>query len=454
MTSDSTCARRLYLRAGLFLLLLAALSVAGCGRNDEDDEILYALDGEPVEIAYVAPDFAFVSGPEQVAIERFQERAPGIEIDRRSLSRSHAGYLLDEAPPDVMLWWDSLLLRSAAQQGLLADLSDVWTENNLEEAYGDRFREISRFEGTLRFLPAGFSWAGIYYNKELFARYGLAPPANWEEFARICDTLLANGETPLTVAGQNPFVSLYWFDYLNLRLNGADFHRSLTEGRESYYDERVARVWETWISLLQRGYFVESPGQTSDIGSMNALIRGDGDSPLTREKAVMALAPHFSVSQMPPVFAAELDFFQVPLIDQDLPIGEISVVFGYIIPAGAANKVEASLFIGYMSSTEAQGLQMGRTDEDSSSAIYAPVHREVAPDLLPAAAQKGAGIVRDADEIMPPLFLALPDSMQAAFNSVLRRIFLRSADQVQVSELQATLEEARLKAIENGEYLP
>ena len=257
---------------GLLPVLCALL--AGCGR-DRDSEVLFEAEGPPLTLSYVSPSFSSVAATEQVAIEQFMARAPGIELDRQPMRGDAADYLLDSPPPDVMLLWDGLLLRGAAEQGLLSDLADVWSENNLAESYGDQFHDLSRLEGTPRLVPAGFSWTGIYYNVEVFDRYGLSPPADWEAFIHICDTLLANGETPLSLAGQNSFVSSLWFDYLSMRLNGPQFHAELMAGRVSYHDERVARVWELWLSMLERGYFIETPSSTSDLSSMTALVRSD-----------------------------------------------------------------------------------------------------------------------------------------------------------------------------------
>lgn len=435
---------------GLTILILCLL-LGGCGR-DREDEFLFAADSPPVTLTYVAPNVSLFSEPEGVAIERFKELAPSIEIDRKTFQFSAANYLLETPPPDVILMWDSYELRNAGALGLLSDVSDVWTEGNFTDAYGRRFRDISRFDGTLRFVPAGFNWTGIYYNREVFERYGLSPPANWEEFERICDTLLANGETPMSLAGQNPFISNLWFDYLNIRLNGPEFHRDLIAGRINYTDERVGRVWEFWISLLDRGYFIETPGSTSEIGSMTALIRGDVESPLSREKAVMALVPQFSLADLPPVFAAELDFFQFPQIDAGLPMGEVSIVFGYVIPTDAPNRPQAGAFVGYMGSSEAQELQLERAGEEASNVGYVPVHREFDRELLSAASAKGDDIVSSADEISPPLFLALPDGMRGSFFQVVRRLFLRTDNRIEVGDIQLLQEEARQDAIQNGEY--
>ncbi|MYC95473.1 MAG: extracellular solute-binding protein [Caldilineaceae bacterium SB0661_bin_32] len=434
----------------MLLLGLSGLS-GGCGR-DREEEFLFAPDSPPVTLTYVGPGNSIFNEPEQVAIERFQELAPSIQIDRKSYGFNAGNYLLDTPPPDVMLMWDGNELRSAAALGLLSDVSDVWTEGNFTEAYGRRFRDMSRFDGTLRFVPAGFNWTGIYYNKEIFEQFGFTPPATWEEFELICDTLLANGITPMSLAGQNPFVSLLWFDYLNLRLNGPEFHRDLIAGQVDFNDVRIAQVWAFWKSLLDRGYFVESPGSTSEMSSMTALIRGDGDSPLSWEKAVMALAPQFSLGDLPPVFAEELDFFQFPRIDPNLPIGEVSVVFGYVIPADAQYRAEAGAFVGFMGSAEAHELQIARIGEAETNIGYVPVHRELDRELLSAAAEKGDQVVTGADQINPPLFLVLPDSMRASFNQVLRRLFLATSTSLEVAEIQTLLEEGRQRAVQNGEF--
>ena len=452
MTNHRQLARVRAIAMFVFLVTVST-ATASCGR-DQESEILFPADGPPVAITFVSPDFSSVAATEQVAIERFLERAPGIEIDRQPLRGDAADYLLDTPPPDVMLLWDGVLLRSAAEQGLLSDLADVWTEGNFAESYGDQFHDLSRIEGTPRLVPAGFSWTGIYYNVELFDRYGLAPPADWEAFIHICDTLLAIGETPLSLAGQNPFISSLWFDYLNMRLNGPQFHAELMAGRVSYYDERVARAWELWLSMLERGYFVETPSSTTDLDSMTALVRADAENPLNREKAVMTLAPHFSAGELPPAFASELDFFQFPRIDPGLAMGEVSVVFGYVIPAAALNRVAAGVFVGYMGSAQAQELQLRQMGEDDNNAGYVPVHLDIDRGLLSPAAAKGGQIVRGAESIRPPLTLLLPDEMQRGYTTVLRRLFLKTGTRLPVSEIQSILEDARQKAIQSGTYRP
>ena len=454
LTSEQRPSQRKFGIVSLFLLFTSALLLAGCDAQGEQDDG-FGVAGEPVTIRYVAPDSPQWTEPESVVIERFREQVPGIEIDRLSQERGLSHYLSESPPPEVVLWLEGHELYKVAQQSLLFDVSDIWAENDLAEAYGRQFREIGRVDGTSLLIPAGFSWAGIYYNKEVFERYGLVPPTTWEEFEHLCDTLLASGETPLSVSGQDRRFNFLWFSYLNIRLNGPAFHRQLIQGEESYRDERLVLVWETWFSLFRRGYFIESPSLTSAIGSMNALIRGDVDDPLTEKKAVMALAHHFIAGELSPESASELDFFRFPEMNPNSPAGEVTSVFGYVIPAGAVHHTEAGAFVGYMASAEAQTMLMARVGEDPTNAGWVPLHRGVDRTLLPEAARKGEEIVRGADEILPPLAYALPESMLAGFEAVFDWMFTKletPETEIDVSEIQSTLEEARQQAFQDGEY--
>ena len=66
-----------------------------------------------------------------------------------------------------------------------------------------------------------------------------------------------------------------------------------------------------------------------------------------------------------------------------------------------------------MGSAEAQELQLQMIGEEEGHAGFVPVHQGIERALLSSATQKGEQIVRSADEVRPPLFLSIPDAMQA-----------------------------------------
>lgn len=60
---------------------------------------------------------------------------------------------------------------------------------------------------------------------------GVEPPTTWDDFIKLCNTLKKKGINPLTNGiGSTPWMASGWFDYLNLRINGAPYHRELLAG--------------------------------------------------------------------------------------------------------------------------------------------------------------------------------------------------------------------------------
>ena len=47
-----------------------------------------------------------------------------------------------------------------------------------------------------------------------------------------------------------PWVASAWFDYLNIRINGAPFHRQLLAGEGRFDDPKVKAVFTKWREVL------------------------------------------------------------------------------------------------------------------------------------------------------------------------------------------------------------
>src|SRR5262245_62586825 len=48
----------------------------------------------------------------------------------------------------------------------------------------------------------------------------------------LCDTLSAAGITPITIGTKDVWPAAAWFDYIDMRLNGPEFHISLMDLKE------------------------------------------------------------------------------------------------------------------------------------------------------------------------------------------------------------------------------
>jgi len=430
-----------------FLPLLLALlfAVAACGPEDEVDPLTLT----PVAITYMTFNQATEAQTEELVIQRFQEKYPAIQVTRTSYNQGPQSYLSDNSEADVLFLWTGYLLDAAMRQNLLGNLDNVWEENGYKESISQPIQAMSYYQGAPYFVPGGHGWTAVYYNKEIFQRYGLTPPTTWQEFLNVCETLWSNGETPLSIAGSNAFVGTLWFDYLDMRMNGPDYHRRLLNGEEDYTDPKLTAVFETMRDLVERGFFVESPATMNDLSSVLSLIRGDSADPVERRKAVMTLGSNFAVSDLPPVFLDELDFFPFPVMDPDLPVGEVGITFGFVVPASAPNPLQANAFAGFMGSTESAQVL---TQQTSSQLTWVPVHSDYDRSLYSDRIRKAEELVQQADAFGPPMVLSLPNSMGGELGQVLDRLLSDRDNRGEPAEWQLLLENARQNAIRNGEY--
>jgi hypothetical protein len=98
------------------------------------------------------------------------------------------------------------------------------------------------------------------------------------------------------------------------------------------------------------------------------------------------------------IFLDELDFFRFPVMDPDLPVGEVGITFGLVVPAGAPNPLQANAFAGFMGSLESTQLL---TQQTSAQLTWVPVHTDYDRSLYNDRIRKAEELVQQADAFRP-----------------------------------------------------
>jgi len=322
-------------------------------------------------------------------MEMFREEHPDVKVLHSTVAHEDfkqaiRAYLTSSTPPDVLTWFAGNRARFFIDKGLIMDISDVWEEAGWNDSYSKGFRALSTVDGKQYFLPGNWYWWAVYYSKSTFEKYGLEPPKTWDELMDVCETLKENGVTPFAIGTKYRWTAAAWFDYLNMRVNGPEFHINLMLGRESYNDPRVLKVMnEYWRPLIEKGYFIDDPASYAWAEVLPFMTNG---------QAAMYLMGDFIRDSYPAEEVDDLDFFRFPIIDPSVPVGEDAPTDGYFIPADAQNPEMAKELLKFFGSKETQEfiareLKRLVTNNDVDMSVYN------------ANQQKGVDLINGADYV-------------------------------------------------------
>ncbi|MCA1298446.1 ABC transporter substrate-binding protein [Stappia indica] len=286
----------------------------------------------------------------QSAVTGFEQENPDIKVtwnvfDNEAYKSAIRNFLSAESP-DLATWFAGNRMLPYVNAGLFAPIDDVWAENGLDKTLKAAESAVT-FNGTKWAVPYTYYQWGVYYRKDLFAKFGIDVPTTWEEFKAAGAKLQENGVTPVAIGTKFPWTAAGWFDYLNLRTNGYDFHMAVTRGEIPWTDERIRKTMGHWEELLKAGFFLENHAAYSWQEALPALVNGD---------AGMYLMGNFIVAPLQEAGLTEdqLGFFQFPAIDPAIAMAEDAPANTLHLAAGARNVAEAKKFLAYIARADVQ----------------------------------------------------------------------------------------------------
>jgi multiple sugar transport system substrate-binding protein len=292
-----------------------------------------------------APRAAF-----ETLINDFKAENPDIEVEWQVFD--HEGYktqirnFLTANPPDVAAWYAGNRMLPYVNANLFEDISDLWESEGLGEALASAEASMTIGEGIWGVPYTYYQW-GIYYRADIFEEQGIEPPATWDELLAASATLKEAGITPFAIGTKAPWTTGGWFDYINLRTHGYDFHMQLTNGEVEWTDERVKETMANWQQLIDPGYFTENSTAYDWQEALPFFVNGE---------AAMYLMGNFAVAPMREAGLTDeqLGFISFPTINPDVPRAEDAPTDTLHIPANADNKEDARKFLAYVARADVQ----------------------------------------------------------------------------------------------------
>ena len=160
----------------LTLVILFTTTIASAGTlvinsNQSGEDAKAAFD------QYVA-DFSAAHPEVTVVVNEFEHEAYKVAI---------RNFLTSEVP-DVAIWFAGNRMKYFVDQGLFADVSDVWSEYGLNESMASSKGSLT-VDGKQYGVPWGYYQWGMYYRKDIFDELGINTPRDFDELKWVCAML-------------------------------------------------------------------------------------------------------------------------------------------------------------------------------------------------------------------------------------------------------------------------
>ncbi|GAA2025447.1 extracellular solute-binding protein [Pseudokineococcus marinus] len=329
-------------------------------------------------------------------------------------------YLTSPNPPDVISWYAGSVANTYADQGLLLDVSDLWTGDGACASFPPALKALSTSGDDAQiFVPTNYYWWSIFYKKSAFEKWGVTPPETWDEFIALCEDLQGQGVIPLTNGiGTTPWMASGWFDYLDLRVNGAQYHRELLAGEHAFTDPEVVAVMDRYAEILP--FF--HPDQASWDNQQAAV-------PFVQDEAAMYLIGAFLTNYVPEDQLDDLDFFSVPVIDPSIPSAEEAPTDGFFASAGTADPEGTKAFLSYLASAESQAQWIAE-----SGSANLPTNPDVDTSGFSPLVQKGIALLAGTEEITQFFNRDSSDALQTTADTALTQFIANPGDVQQILE--------------------
>lgn len=281
-------------------------------------------------------------------LEVFKKEQAGIKVTLNTID--HESYKvqirtwLPNNPPDVATWFAGNRAKFFVEKKLVEPIDDVFAK--AKGQFSDGAMSAVSFGGKKYLMPTNYYHWGFYYRKDLFKKAGIKQaPKTWSELVEASKQLKKANISPVAIGTKQAWPSAAWFDFINMGVNGYDFHMSLLSGKESYTSDKVKNTMKTWGQLIATSAFPDTAP---------AMTWQEASALLWQGKAAMYLMGNFIASEIPAAVKSEIGFFPFPTIDSKIPVAQVAPTDVFFIPAKAKNKENAKLFMTFLARPDVQ----------------------------------------------------------------------------------------------------
>jgi alpha-glucoside transport system substrate-binding protein len=186
--------------------------------------------------------------------------------------------------PDVALFPQPGIMKQMADQGLLADLSDIVDQGDLDAMIPGAL-ETGQVDGTQYAIPMSINVKSIvFYPKQAAAAAGLTqPPQTLDELMSLSQQIAATGTTPWCFGIESEAATGWpatdWVENLMLINNGSDVYNQWVNHEMPFNDPKVQEVLDQMQTLLLDDGMTNGGRQSIASNNFNTAANPMFDNP-------------------------------------------------------------------------------------------------------------------------------------------------------------------------------
>lgn len=354
--------------AGLLSATMLTSMLTGCGGKKEIEDKSTETSGEVVWWGWTPG-----SPANEEYIEEFNKEYPDIKVTWKQTTIDNYDAALKPALANsegVDAFQVSAGSGNGGVQvfgGQAVDLTDAVKEA-LGEDYKDKLSESSistmTVNGQLKGLGVGSVYSGnLWINQDLFDKYNVKVPTNYEEWKTACETFRANGiEGFVQGAGQGAF-NIDTFHAIVDNVESGNFTKAC-RGELEWTDETIVKSLELWKGLFDDGIMQEGALGIQQYPEANNLF-------MSQKAAMIMMGSWYTSNTLPGTMKTAIEaassteepFTMIPIDFPDIAgTGNTGSLFGDLdyataVSATSENQKAAITFATWLG-TSLEGQQM------------------------------------------------------------------------------------------------
>ena len=274
--------------AALAVLAMSVTTLAACGSDTAQDE------GAPDSLSfwYYEEEDAGQTQAWKKAAEMFKkETGVTINFERKSftqIAQNGSEFLNSDEAPDLM---ESNRGNGSAgvlsTMGLLTDLGDYVDQYGWDEKVTGSNAETAKYDENG--IMGGDTWYGmssyaefqrVYYNKNLFDKYGIEIPTTYDEFMDTCQKFVDAGVTPIAADAQEYGVMWLWWQLVSKNADSTfmdNWH--LYKGKVDWNSKTLTNATDTISEWLDKGFISKNATGMKAEDTTQAFIKANTHLP-------------------------------------------------------------------------------------------------------------------------------------------------------------------------------